>query len=73
MSFIKELFSDTGTVSMMRLLSLICVLTALCVAIHAISVGSDLSETAILCGVFLSAGIGGKVAQRVTESKDGNR
>lgn len=69
--FIKEMFSETGNISMIRVLSFICVTTAAVIAFHAISVGSDLSATSVLCGVFLGAGIGGKVAQKVSELKDG--
>jgi len=70
-SFLLTLFSDTGGVSMMRVLSLICVTTASGIAIHAISTGSDLNATSVLCGVFLGAGIGGKVTQKITEAKGG--
>lgn len=67
-NFVLNLFSDTGTVSMMRVLSLICVLTASGIAIHAVTVGSDLNAAAILCSVFLGAGITGKVVQKGLEN-----
>ncbi len=71
--FIKQLFSDSGDISMMRVLSFICVITASFIALRAVSVGSDLNAAAVLCGVFLGAGISGKVVQKVTEVKDVNR
>jgi len=72
MNLLSQLLSDTGNISMMRALSLICVLTATGIAIHAISAGSDLNATAILCSTFLGAGIGGKIAQKSFEVKDVN-
>lgn len=69
--WLKDLFSDSGSVSMIRVLSLICVTTASGIAIHAISIKSDLNATSILCGVFLGAGLGAKVTQKSMESKDG--
>lgn len=72
MRCIKEMFSETGDISMMRVLSFICVITASGIAIHAASCGSDLNAAAVLCGVFLGAGITGKVVQRMAEGKDVN-
>lgn len=68
--FILEVFGETGDISMMRLLSFICVLTASAIAMKAVVYGSDLNATAVLCSVFLSSGIAGKVIQRGVESKD---
>lgn len=67
--FIKQLLSDSGSVSMMRFLSLICVLVASGIAIHAINAGSDLNAASVLCGTFLGSGIGGKVIQKISEVK----
>ncbi len=71
--WLKDLFSDNSNVSMMRVLSLICILTASGVAIHAVSVGSNLDSVSVLCGVFLGAGISGKVTQKMVEAKDVDR
>ena len=68
--FIGNLFSDSRYVSMMRLLSFICVVTASIIAFHAITVGSDLSAAAVLCSVFLGAGMTGKVVQKISEVKN---
>lgn len=65
----KDLFSDSSSVSMIRVLSLICVLTASGVAIHAVSIGANLDSVSVLCGVFLGAGISGKVSQKILENK----
>lgn len=69
--FILDLFSDSSHVSMMRFLSLLCVLTACGIAIHNAATGQDLNGISMLCGTFLGAGIGGKVAQKVAEVKSG--
>lgn len=64
-----SLFSDSSGLSMMRLLSLICVLTACIIAIYGIIKGHDLNAVAMLCGAFLAAGISGKVVQKFGEKK----
>lgn len=69
MKMFIEFFKDTGTLSMTRLLCFICVISAVVIALHAISNGSDLSATAVLCGTFLGAGFGAKVWQAGIESK----
>ena len=71
-SFLTALFSDSGNVSMVRVLSLICVLTASGIALYAVSKGTDLSGISILCGTFLGAGLGAKVAQKSMEVKNGD-
>ena len=53
---------------MVRLLSLICTLAAVIVAMAGISSDKHtLESVAILCGTFLSAGLGAKVLQKRTE------
>jgi hypothetical protein len=65
----KALFSETGDVSMMRLLSLICVLSASAIGLKVATVGGDMGTAAVLCSTFLSAGIAGKVLQKKDEAK----
>lgn len=67
----KDLFSDSSSVSMIRVLSFICVLTASGVAVHAVSVGANLDGVSVLCGTFLGFGISGKVSQKWLENKTG--
>lgn len=69
--FILELFGEKGDISMMRLLSFICIMTASGIAMRAVIMDRDLSQAAVLCGVFLGAGISGKVIQRGIEAKEG--
>ncbi len=67
--FLLDLFKDNSSVSMMRMLSLICVLTASMIAFYSVYAGKDLNAVSILVGVFLGSGIGGKVAQKISEVK----
>ena len=68
--FIRQLFSESGNISMMRVLSLICVLAACGIAIYGLNAPVvDYSGLTLLCSTFLGAGIGGKVAQKIQEVK----
>jgi len=63
------LFAESGSVSMMRVLSLITTLAAIAIALWGLYLGRDLSGLSILTGVFLSAAFGGKVWQKSLEVK----
>jgi len=67
--WLKSLFSASGGVSMMRLLSFICVLTACGIAAKVTVAGGDLNAASMLCSTFLGFGIGGKVSQKFAENK----
>lgn len=70
MKNIKALFSDKGSISMMRVMSLICILTASCIAFIGISKASpDYSGLSLLCSTFLAAGFAGKAYQKQIETK----
>lgn len=71
--WLKDLFSDSSTVSMVRVLSFICVVTASGVAIYSVAKGSNLDSVSVLCGTFLGIGMGAKVSQKAIEAKDVNR
>lgn len=66
----KEMFSESGDISMMRIIAFICVITACGVAIAGLAMDKDINAIAMLCGTFLGAGITGKVVQRSIEVKD---
>lgn len=66
-----DLFSESSSISMMRLLSFICVLTASALAGYGLHSGTSPDALSILCGVFLGAGITGKVTQKIVEKRDG--
>jgi hypothetical protein len=68
--WLRSLFSENGTVSMVRVLSLICIVTASTLAfIGMFTTSHTLESVAILCGTFLGAGMGAKVVQKRMESK----
>jgi hypothetical protein len=65
--FLLKAFSDGGDVSMMRLMSFLCVISAVVISLVGIYRGSDLSGVAILVGSFLVPAFGGKSAQAYIE------
>jgi hypothetical protein len=67
--WLKRLFSSDGSVSMMRFLSFLCVLTACLIGLKVTVMGGDMSTAAVLCSTFLGFGIGGKVSQKFAEGK----
>lgn len=67
--FIKSLFSESGTVSMTRVLSAACVIMACIIIIYGMIRGLDLNSLAGICSTFLGFGLGAKVAQKSLESK----
>ena len=68
MSWIKELFSDSGSISLMRVMSLLCCLSAIAIAIIGISkYNVDYSGVSLLVSSFLTAAMGGKIFQKRIE------
>lgn len=68
MSYVKALFSQNGQVSMMRLMSLTCVIAAVVIALIGLSKPQiDYSGLSMLCSAFLGAAFGGKIMQKKTE------
>lgn len=68
MHFLKQLFSDNGSVSMMRVMSLLCCITAVIIAVLGIYKQTiDYSGLTLLVGAFLSAAFGGKIMQKKIE------
>lgn len=66
--WLRGLFSENGGVSMIRVLSLLCTVSAVIIAMAGISsTKHTLESVAILCGTFLTAGLGAKVLQKKTE------
>ena len=75
----REFFSENNNQSsMMRLLSFISVLTALCIAITVTIYGIAIGDSAVnisgeliyLCFGILGFGFGGKVIQKITEKSN---
>jgi hypothetical protein len=69
MNYLKELLSETGTASMTRFMSLLCVLAALIISISVVYKGQSLDSAVGLVSVFLAAAFGGKVMQKHAEVK----
>lgn len=70
MESLKYLFSSKGDSSMMRVMSLVCCLTGVGIAIHGINRPAvDYSGLSMLCGTFLGIAFAGKVAQKSIEVK----
>lgn len=64
-----QLFSEKGSVSMMRLMSLMCTLTACIIGIVAAWRNSNLEMAAMLVSPFLTAGVTGKLLQKKVENE----
>lgn len=69
MAFIRSLLSEAGAVSMTRVLSAVCVLTACLIIVYGMLRGLDLNSLAGICSTFLGFGLGAKVAQKSLEPK----
>lgn len=70
MSFLKDLFSESNHASMLRVMSLISVITASIIAIVGLFKASpDYSGLSLLCGTFLASAFAGKVTQKAVEAK----
>jgi hypothetical protein len=67
--WVKDLFSEKGSISMMRVLSLTSCVTAVAIAIIGVVKPSpDYSGLSLLCGTFLTAAFTGKVMQKRIET-----
>jgi hypothetical protein len=65
---LKELFSESKSVSMMRVMSLLCCLAAIGIAIVGMCKAvPDYSGITMLVSAFLAAGFTGKVVQKNIE------
>jgi len=68
MNFLNSLFSEKGGISMMRVMSLLCVIAAIAMAFVGMNKPNiDYSGLSMLCGTFLGLAFGGKVMQKRTE------
>ncbi len=60
----KDFFSDTSEYSMTRLLSFLCVIAALLIALYGVAKAQDVTG---IVGLFLGSGLSAKVAQSFAE------
>lgn len=66
--FILQLFSEKSTVSMMRVMSIMCCTASIAISMIGLSKPNiDYSGLALLSGAFLSAAFGGKIMQKKIE------
>ena len=70
MGFLKDMFSESSGVSSMRVMGIICTLSASSIGLASLWQNKDLSSVAILVGSFLIPAFGGKVGQKAFESKE---
>lgn len=66
--FIKELLSDSGSVSAVRLMALGSLLVGAAIGLYGVYMGKDLSGVAQVCGVFVGGAFAAKVGQKFMES-----
>lgn len=68
-NFIKALCSESGSVSMTRVMSALCIVMSCIIIIYGMIRGIDLNSLAGICSTFLGFGFGAKVVQKSLESK----
>lgn len=71
--FLKDLFSEQSHVSSMRVMAMMCCITAIVIGLYGMLKQSpDYSGLALLCTTFLGTAFGAKVIQKRSET-DGAR
>jgi hypothetical protein len=67
--WLSQLFSESGGVSMMRVMSILCCIAAIAISFVGLNkMPVDYSGISLLVSVFLSAAFGGKVMQKRIEA-----
>lgn len=66
---IRELLSSDSPLSSMRLMAFISLMCGCSLAAYGIYMGRDLIGLSALCAVFVGAAFGGKISQKITESR----
>ncbi len=68
MKFLISAFSQSGDISMIRIMALLCCITAIMIAIISVcKPDPDYSGASLLCGAFLSIAFTGKIIQKKIE------
>jgi len=67
MNFIKKLLSEDGSISTMRLMSLISLIVGCTIGILGLLRGKDFTGVAAICSVFVVSAFGGKALQKGDE------
>lgn len=66
---VRELLSDSGSISAVRVMALYSVLVGSLIAGYGVYCGKDLSGLAQVCGVFVGAAFAAKVTQKIVEKR----
>lgn len=64
---LSAMFSESGSVSMVRVMSLWSLLMGSIIAVYGVLKGRDLTGVTELTAVFIGGAFGGKVAQKMVE------
>lgn len=67
MNVIREVLSEQGSISCMRVLSCVSLLVGSGIAIYGITHSKDLSGVTMLVSVFVGSAFGGKILQKKDE------
>lgn len=68
-SFIYKMLSESGEISLMRVMALYSVIVSSMIALYGIYSNKDLTDVAALAGVFLGTAFAGKAGQKYMEKK----
>lgn len=68
MKFLKELLSENGTISTMRLMSIIALIVGAILAMYGLYEGRDLAGVAQLSAVFVGSAFAAKFTQKLIET-----
>lgn len=67
--WVSKMFGEDSSISSLRIVSLLCTVTASCVGIFAVSTGKNLTETSLLINAILVPVLGAKTLQKFSEVK----
>lgn len=67
--FLTQMFSESSTISAMRVMAVISLLMGCGIAIYGIAKSADLGGISEVCAVFVGAAFTGKVVQKFSEAK----
>lgn len=67
MKFIRDLLSESGSISTVRVMSLASLIVGSSIAIYGVIQGKDLGGVTELVSVFIGAAFAGKVGQKFIE------
>ena len=69
MSFFRDLLSEDSKLSSLRVMGFVALFAGVGIAAYGLYMNRDLVGLSALTGVFVAAAFGGKVSQKILESK----